>query len=305
MLQINGLKKGIEEIIKRVKDSNKEPFIIAIAGTSASGKSYLSENLRKMLEKKSIKTIIINSDNFYKPETPEFLEFYDTFDHQETIDLQELKKLIQEIKVKKEGIFKLPVYSFEKATRIGYKDLIIKDIQVIIVEGIYVIKALHDIAHLNIYVKSHSLIEEIIRRMIRDSEGERLNMEPDKIFRLLVGAYTMFDLFGKEQEELSNIIIINNYSKLDEINSITSGKITNKDELEKELKNSKNSIWISYEDDTGVRMLIKDEINKKIKVYLQSKGKVVVYEMKEKGMFVPLNVLARIIGLKPYKHKET
>ncbi len=169
MIRIDGFEKGIEEIIKRVNESNEEPFIIAIAGTSASGKSYLSKNLKEKLEKNNIKTIIINSDNFYKPETPEFLEFYDTFDHQETIDLQELKNLINEIIIKKEGVFKLPIYSFEKATRIGYKDLIIKDIKVIIVEGIYVIKALHDIAHLNVYVKSHSLIEEIIRRMIRDS----------------------------------------------------------------------------------------------------------------------------------------
>lgn len=299
-----GFENALKAIENKIISSSQTPFVIGIAGTSASGKTYLSTLLKELLEKRGKKVLIINSDNFYKPNTPEFLKFYDTFDHQETIDLKELRELIKEIIERKEGEFSLPLYSFEKATRIGYERIKVEGVDVVIVEGIYVLNVLHDVAHLSIYVKSHSLIEEVLRRMVRDSEGERLNLDVERVFRLLVGAYLMFDLFGKDQESKANVIVVNDYALLNHANTLKKGRIISVEKLEREIKESSNAIWFSYEDDEGVKMIIKDEINKRLKVYIQSQGKVVMYEIKEEGMFIPLHTLARVMGLKMYKIKE-
>ena len=174
---VRGFNNAFPFIVSKVKEVKEKPFIISIAGTSASGKSSFAERLREQIEKEGYKVLMINADNFYKPDTYEYYAFYDTYDHQDIVDLQDLRRQVMNVKEGK-SMFTLPLYSFEKATRVGYKDLDIRGVDVLIVEGAYVINALHDVAHFNIYVKSYSLIEEIIRRMVRDSEGERLEMEP-------------------------------------------------------------------------------------------------------------------------------
>ncbi|NPA38814.1 MAG: hypothetical protein GXN99_03420 [Candidatus Nanohaloarchaeota archaeon] len=308
MMVLNDFSEAVEEIgreIEKELTSSDERVVVAIAGTSASGKSYFANMLKNYLKEKAIESFYINADNFYKKTTPFYVEFYESFDHKDTIDLEELKEVVKKVKNKEIKTISLPVYSFEKATRVGYEQHDLGNADVVIVEGIYVLNVLHDIAHFPIYVASTSPIKEVMRRFIRDTEGERLKLDPAYVLKLLVGAYLMFDLFGKEQVTKCRYLVKNNYDVLENTNlkEWSSVKVLNLDEFSQQLKES--GWWYFYEDEDGVEFIIHEEINNKIRIFLKSQKGVLCYEFDSGKEFMLLHLLAKIIGLKLYKRKET
>jgi len=89
--------------------------LIYCAGASASGKSFIAQELVQQLEKKGKKVLLISSDNYYSNESQLKYLLYGTFDHPKLINYDVLEENLKQYFT--QGQFELPVYSFiEKRT---------------------------------------------------------------------------------------------------------------------------------------------------------------------------------------------
>ena len=105
--------KSLDTIVDRILQ--QEEKLVYCAGASASGKSFIAEQLVEQLEKKGKKTLLISSDSYYSNESQMKYLLYGTFDHPKLIDYDTLESDIR--KYFTNGVFELPVYSFmEKRT---------------------------------------------------------------------------------------------------------------------------------------------------------------------------------------------
>ena len=140
-------------------------MIIAIAGGSGSGKSFLAKNLANSYPKKKI--LIIEQDSYYKDISN--LDYKDrckqNFDHPDAIDStlieSHLKKLLSG-----ETVYS-PKYNFLKHLR--EKEKKIKQCPIIIIEGILMLHyiRLHKFYSFKVFVETPEQIR-INRRMKRD-----------------------------------------------------------------------------------------------------------------------------------------
>ena len=118
-------------------DWKDKPFVIGIAGGSASGKTTVSNAIYKDYNKQSLQGHIISIDDFYIPVTDEERHNIKdiTFDAPKRIEFSELEKVLQSIIERKTTT--MPIYDFKTCTRIGKKDISCKNIDFIIVEGLF------------------------------------------------------------------------------------------------------------------------------------------------------------------------
>lgn len=142
--------------------------IIAVAGSSGSGKSTMSHAIVSKLNLPWV--VIMSMDSFYKPLTPEqsklaFRNEYD-FDAPEAIDFDELSSCLTDLKAGKRA--EVPVYSFAKHQREN-KTTTIYSPHVLVLEGIF---ALYDpriraMIDMGIYCEA-DLDTCLSRRIVRD-----------------------------------------------------------------------------------------------------------------------------------------
>ena len=118
-------------------DWKDKPFVIGIAGGSASGKTTVSNAIYKDYNKQSLQGHIISIDDFYIPVTDEERHNIKdiNFDDPNRIEFSELEKVLQSIIERKTTT--MPIYDFKTCTRIGKKDISCKNIDFIIVEGLF------------------------------------------------------------------------------------------------------------------------------------------------------------------------
>jgi len=143
--------------------------IIGIAGSSGSGKTSLAYAIIKELSLPWV--VILSSDSYYKPLTPEeskaaFRNEYD-FDAPSAIDFDLLVDHLRDIKSGKK--VDIPVYSFEKHARLEGQSTTIYSPHVLILEGIF---ALHDqrvldLLDLKVYADAEPDLC-LSRRLLRD-----------------------------------------------------------------------------------------------------------------------------------------
>lgn len=146
-----------------------EPYIIGVAGPSGSGKTSVASKI--IQEINTPWTVLLSLDNFYKPLTPEqsklaFQNKWD-FDSPESIDLDLCYQCVKSLK---EGHkTQIPVYSFEKHSRVEDRSITIYGANVIIVEGIYGLyhEKLNSLMHMKVYVDT-DLDLCLARRLNRD-----------------------------------------------------------------------------------------------------------------------------------------
>ncbi len=69
----------LDKSVDHIKTSGKK--LIYIAGASASGKTYIAEQIAKMLEVDGKTVVTISSDNYYLSDTGIKSVIYGTFDH--------------------------------------------------------------------------------------------------------------------------------------------------------------------------------------------------------------------------------
>lgn len=172
-----------------------DAFVIGIAGGSASGKTYVAEQiLRKMEHLPSV--VIMSQDSFYNRLTPEqskvaFENKYD-FDHPNAIDLQLFAECLADLKACKQT--NVPRYSFTRHQREDDRQYLY-GAAIIIVEGIL---ALHDpglraLYDLKIFVQCDSDLM-LARRIKRDTTERGRDVEGilDQYLRFVKPSYDNF-----------------------------------------------------------------------------------------------------------------
>ena len=141
-------------------------LIIGIAGGSGSGKTTFAEKVRDNLMDTDL--AMIKHDSYYKPhDNLSFDERSKTnFDHPDSLDT---KRLINDLMRLKQGLeIKVPVYDFNRHTRLEEVELV-KPSRAVIVEGIliFVSKALRDLFDMKIFIDTDS-DDRLVRRIRRD-----------------------------------------------------------------------------------------------------------------------------------------
>ncbi|CCE79948.1 Piso0_003041 [Millerozyma farinosa CBS 7064] len=144
------------------------PYIIGVAGYSASGKTSISQKIISEINQPW--TVLLSLDNFYKPLSKEerklaFENEFD-FDTPSSLDLDLLVEVIKSLKNGKKT--EIPIYSFVKHDRTS-KTATIYGANVIIIEGIYALydQRLLDLMDIKIYVDT-DLDVCLSRRLTRD-----------------------------------------------------------------------------------------------------------------------------------------
>ena len=186
---------------------NWEPYIIGIAGGSASGKTSFLKDLKDKMPKGSV--CIISQDNYYKPieeqQTDENGEV--NFDLPESIDrnhfYDDLKKLRQG------DTIKIKEYTFNnKDKEPGH--LLVKPAPVIVMEGLFIFhyEEIKKALDLRIYIDAHESVK-LERRIKRDSQERGY---PEKTVRYQWDNHVMpsYKKFLRPYRDDCHIIITNN-----------------------------------------------------------------------------------------------
>lgn len=190
-----------------------EHKLIYLAGASASGKSYIGEELVKQLTAAWQKVLLISSDSYYSNDSSLKYMLYGTFDHPHLIDYDLLQQNLEEYFTT--GQTTIPSYSFVEKRRNALTP-VSATYDIVIVEWLYTISQLPAsiawIAAFRIFVNaSHE--EIIFRRMLRDQA--RVKEPLHTIIGVMSSVFPMWTLFGSTQQDLANIVITNEYSVLE------------------------------------------------------------------------------------------
>ena len=129
----------IEKIVNKISRNIKKKNILLIAGPSASGKTTSSHLLVEAFKKRNINAIVISMDDFFisRDETPELSDGSKDYDSIKALNLDLLKKCIDELVTNKSTL--MPVFDFVNGVRIdNAKEIKMEgDKNVIIIEGIH------------------------------------------------------------------------------------------------------------------------------------------------------------------------
>ena len=205
----------LPELVSQIIQDNTK--LIYFAWASASGKSFIAQELVTTLEQQGKKVLLISSDNYYSNESQLKYIMYGTFDHPKLIDYDKLAQNIKQFF--EEGSFQLPVYSFIEKRTVEYIP-IQGDYDIVIVEWLYSVSELPktiktktwDMIPYTIIV--HAPIEEIIfRRLLRDMV--RIQEPIHTLIDVMSNVFPMRNIFGVTQQEHADCIITNDYSILD------------------------------------------------------------------------------------------
>lgn len=187
--------------------------LVYLAGASASGKSYIGEELVKQLTDAGQKVLLISSDSYYSNDSSLKYMLYGTFDHPHLIDYDLLAHNIEEYLTT--GQTTIPSYSFVEKRR-THLTPVTAQYDIVVVEGLYTISQLAPtiagIDAFRIFVNaSHE--EIIFRRLLRDQA--RVKEPLHSIIGVMSSVFPMWTLFGATQRADAAIIITNDYSVLE------------------------------------------------------------------------------------------
>ncbi len=235
----------LHHAVNQINESGKK--LLYVAGASASGKTYIAEEIAKSLESMGKKVLTISSDNYYMSDTGIKSVIYWTYDHPGLIDYTLLAQNIEEYMTK--GSFQLPTYSFAESRRTWFKQ-IDTPADVVIVEGLYTISQLPTTFDpLKIYI--HASEEDlIVRRLLRDPARvwEPLHM----VVAALNNVFPMWHLYGSTQAEDYDIKIVNDYDLLEKDGKQMYHEPLNGTSLDgKKEYNNENIIEYTYNDSTS------------------------------------------------------
>jgi UMP-CMP kinase len=184
----NKTPEQIFNIVKKLFINNSNKYIIGVAGASGCGKTYFSNYLKELIEK-DFSVEIISCDDYYKSYSEEKKpngkwitpNDRDPDFNWDVPDVLDLKLLSDNLSDFKENIdISIPEYDFIESHRREKPKKIIKskDIQIIIVEGLYVLydEDLRSQFNLKIFIDADNEIC-LGRRIFRDIiEGRKLSI---------------------------------------------------------------------------------------------------------------------------------
>eukprot|EP01028_Stygiella_incarcerata_P003701 TRINITY_DN176_c1_g1_i1.p1 TRINITY_DN176_c1_g1~~TRINITY_DN176_c1_g1_i1.p1 ORF type:complete len:224 (+),score=68.68 TRINITY_DN176_c1_g1_i1:135-806(+) len=147
--------------------SSQVPFIIGVAGGTASGKTTVCREILDRLSDRRV--VLIALDSFYRELTPEELEHVEriNFDHPDAFDFDLIHSTLRDMRERKP--VKIPEYDFKTYARTGKFIEIQGDVEVVLFEGILVFhtEEMRSMMDLKIYVQADADVR-LIRRIRRD-----------------------------------------------------------------------------------------------------------------------------------------
>lgn len=183
----------------------KKTIIIGIAGGSASGKSSISQQLKKAYENTN-SVVIIRQDDYYKDQSEKVMaeRVKTNYDHPHAFDndlfVSQLKTLVNHEAIQK------PVYDFVNHTRSDEIE-VIEPSDVIVIEGLFILEheELRNLCDIKIYVDTDADIR-FIRRLLRDVNERGRTME-SIVSQYIDTVKDMHNMFIEPSKRYADVII--------------------------------------------------------------------------------------------------
>lgn len=146
--------------------TRRHPFIIGVAGGTASGKTTVCDRIMQRLHDQCV--VMLSQDSFYLPLTPAQLEDVHSvnFDHPDAFDEEAMLHCIEQIKMGQS--VEIPIYDFTTHTR-SKETRKVDPADVVIIEGILVLhmERIRELLNMKIYVDTDDDVR-LARRIQRD-----------------------------------------------------------------------------------------------------------------------------------------
>jgi uridine kinase len=190
----------------------KSPFIIGVAGGTASGKTSVCRDIVDQLGEIVVNTqmtrrvVMVSQDSFYRELSNEERALAErgqfNFDHPDAFDTELMKRTFMEIVEGK--MVKIPVYDF-KTSSSSSEVRTIESTDVILFEGILVLydREMRDLMHMKLFVDTDS-DTRLARRVVRDirERGRNLDQVLDQYTSLVKPAFEEFTLPTKKYADI-------------------------------------------------------------------------------------------------------
>jgi uridine kinase len=152
-----------------VIDWKDKPYVIGVAGGSASGKTTVSNDIFQELNKQVLSGYIISIDDFYISVNNEEKKDIENinFDDPKRIDFSKLEKTLISIINRKTTTS--PIYDFKTCTCVGEKELNCNSIDFVIIEGLFCLydEKIRNILDVSIFIEISDEVR-LKRRILRD-----------------------------------------------------------------------------------------------------------------------------------------
>merc|ERR1712029_333656 len=162
----------------------KRPFIIGVAGGTASGKSTVCEKIRKLVVSEDAQNarqiITLSQDSFYRDltskESEQAKKGMFNFDHPDAFDHQLMLKCLKDIQSGKSTL--VPVYDFKSNARVDGEFVTLQPSVVLLLEGILVFyyKEVREVFDMKLFVDTDA-DTRLARRVLRDIEERGRDLE--------------------------------------------------------------------------------------------------------------------------------
>ena len=193
----------VDERVERC-GGGKEPFLIGVAGGTASGKTTVCDLIMHNLQEKRV--VLIAQDSYYRGLTPEEHDNVSSynFDHPDAIDVKALVATLKALLLR--NPVKVPVYDFVTHARVE-ETIAVEPADVIIIEGILVLamKEVRDLCHMKIFVDTDDDLR-LARRLKRDTVDRGRSVD-GVITQYTTFVKPMFDTFVSPSKKYADVII--------------------------------------------------------------------------------------------------
>lgn len=183
--------------------------MIAIAGGTGSGKTYIAKKLQEVNPQN---IIIVSHDHYYKDQSHIPIEDRKKVNYDEPAALDN-QLFLNHLKSLKNGqSIEMPQYDFSTHTRIK-ETMTVSPTPIIIVEGILILTEpeIKDMFDLTIFIEIDADLR-LARRLERDI-GERDRTFRESINQYLISAQPMHDKYVEPGKDEADLIINNNRDK--------------------------------------------------------------------------------------------
>ncbi|KAG0557709.1 hypothetical protein M758_11G146800 [Ceratodon purpureus] len=195
----SGLHFDDEYPVPMCKGANKVPFVIGVAGGTASGKTTVCDMIIQQLHDHRV--VLVNQDSFYRGLTSEEManvgEY--NFDHPDAFDTEQLLECLGSLKANQP--FQIPVYDFKRHQRCCDRFRKVNASDVVIVEGILVFHdaRVRELMNMKIFVDTDADVR-LARRIRRDTleRGRDVNSVIEQYAKFVKPAFDDFVLPSKK-----------------------------------------------------------------------------------------------------------
>ena len=206
-------------LVKRIRPEERS-FLLVICGAPLSGKTYLANALLRGFERLGIsiplvggKPFLVSEGGFLRGDLRKFLEATGgMFLHPRVVDVGSLKTFVDRL------LSGNPVSYVEAVA--GDGEVRRKEVEVsppekgvVVVEGTFACENLRDLADLLVFVEVPSSLELILRRIVRVAYG----LGAEEALSYASYSQVLWELFGKDQRKLADVIYLNTYRVLEDI----------------------------------------------------------------------------------------